>query len=156
MARKATRPKSVRTPKCPVCADLGRPAGHRAGNKACTSAHMKRKVGPSLKITERTSQEKAKVAETATNKEKATTNIEEANVVEMSDTTEQPKPQRVKSRLPRPKEIELVDRPAAEMTLQQQQQQQEETSQDTRNRVQRAAKARKSSGKVTRRLRKRR
>ncbi|TGZ47951.1 hypothetical protein DBV15_12204 [Temnothorax longispinosus] len=29
------------TPNCPVCADKGRPAGHRAGGKTCTSARGK-------------------------------------------------------------------------------------------------------------------
>lgn len=28
-------------PCCPVCTDLGRPAGHRAGDKACPSAHKR-------------------------------------------------------------------------------------------------------------------
>ncbi|XP_024879741.1 uncharacterized protein LOC112459706 [Temnothorax curvispinosus] len=30
-------------PQCPVCADLGRPAGHRAGGKSCTCAKAKAK-----------------------------------------------------------------------------------------------------------------
>lgn len=76
---------------------------------------MKRRVGPSLKSTETITQEKAKVVETTINREIATTNTEETNVVEMTDMSEQPKPQRVKSRLPRLKEIELVNRPVAEM-----------------------------------------
>lgn len=33
-------------PKCPVCTDLGRPANHRAGNKACTSAQTKGRIRP--------------------------------------------------------------------------------------------------------------
>lgn len=33
-------------PKCPVCTDLGRPANHRAGNKACTSVQTKRRIRP--------------------------------------------------------------------------------------------------------------
>lgn len=128
------------TPRCPVCG-LGE-ANHRAGNKACTSARIRRRVGPSPKPTKMTVQETSTVVET-------TINREEINTVEMTDITEQPKPQRVRSRLPRPKEIELVDRPVVEMLPQQQQQ--EEISQDIRDRAQRAAKAQKFNRKATRR-----
>lgn len=30
-------------PKCPVCADLGRPVNHHAGNKTCSSAYTQRR-----------------------------------------------------------------------------------------------------------------
>lgn len=123
-------------PKCPMCADLGRPANHRAGNKACTSARIKRRTGPPVKTTKVAAQEPSKTTETPTGRK-------EVSTVEMMDTTEQPKPQRVRSRLPR-----LKDTPSAEMMAQQEG---EEKSQDTRDRELRAAKAQKTCEKATRR-----
>lgn len=129
-------------PRCPVCADLGRLANHRAGNKACTSARMRKRTGSQSRPMKTVTQETPKAVE-------ITTNREETSTVEMTDMTEeQPKPQRVSSRLTRRREIELVDRPVTEMLPQQQR---EEKSQDTRDREQRAVKALKSSRKVTRR-----
>lgn len=38
-------------PRCPVCTDLGCPANHRAGNKACVSAQTKGRIRPTGDIT---------------------------------------------------------------------------------------------------------
>lgn len=141
------------TPRCPVCADLGRPAGHRAGNKACTSARMKSRAGLRDKNTEGATQERTQMAETMISKEKSMiTDKGETNAVEIMDMTEQPKPQRVRSKLPRLRDVELVDRSVEEIQSQpRQHQQEEEMSQDIRDRAQRAVKARKSCGKTARR-----
>lgn len=107
-------------PKCPVCADLGRPANHRAGNKACTSARIKRRTRPPGQTTREAPQEPPKTTETPAGRE-------DTNTVEMVDTTEQPKPQRVRSRLPK-----LEDTPSEMMALQEGGE--EEESQETRDR----------------------
>lgn len=119
-----------------MCTDLGRPANHRAGNKACLSAFTKRRMGPPPKPSKTNTQEEPKTAETATNRE-------DLNNVEMTHIAEQPKPQRVRSRLPRLKEVELVDRPAAEI-LSEPKQREEGKSQDTRDREKRAVKIQKA------------
>lgn len=128
-------------PKCPVCADLGRPANHRSGNKACTSAHAKkRRAAPAAKP-------KKVVTQVPAGTGGATSNREEPNntVSEMVDEMEQPKPQRVRPRFLKPQEMELVkDKSAAEMILQQR----EETSQDVRDREKRASKPRKTNRKA--------
>ncbi|XP_076224453.1 uncharacterized protein LOC143174604 [Nomia melanderi] len=44
---------SVSPPKCPVCSDMGRPAGHRLGSRACTSGTPKKGPERAGKKTER-------------------------------------------------------------------------------------------------------
>lgn len=50
-------------PKCPVCSDLGRPSNHRTGNRACTSAQIKSRARPSIKVGQIISENKDQRAE---------------------------------------------------------------------------------------------
>lgn len=135
-------------PRCPVCADLGRPANHRAGNKACSSAHTQRRR-PASRIrggdvrTQATTAAKTKeenfpteIAETkkgTTIKAAAAAMSETDNETEVTEAKEiypPPKPQRVK-KLPKIMGVELVDVSLESIP----------DSQDKRDREQRAIKA---------------
>lgn len=132
-------------PKCPVCTDLGRPANHRAGNRACTSAHGRRKMGPQVKTTKGIIREPPKAVEKTSREEPAAS-------TELMDTWEEPKPQRItRARLQlRPKEVELVKDKLVDDEVISQQPIGEKT-QDSRDREKRAAKSKKANQKVTRR-----
>lgn len=106
--------------KCPVCSDLGRPANHRAGNKACTSAYSKRRAGLTFKGSTRKTTQEAVPETTRKNTQEVAGSVpettrEQQDNVEMRDVTEeiteQPKPQRIRKR---PTETTLVDKAVEE------------------------------------------
>lgn len=136
--KRAIKPRNVRTPRGTQCARIWEdrqttvPETRHAYQRSQREGWDLRLQKPSKTNT----QEEPKTAETATNRE-------DLNNVEMTHIAEQPKPQRVRSRLPRLKEVELVDRPAAEI-LSEPKQREEGKSQDTRDREKRAVKIQKA------------
>lgn len=97
---RGTEPASAvrHVPRCPICGDLGFPANHRAGSKACAPARRRRRgevAAPVPAPPEKT------VASTA---EKRTANIGPSREEEDPETAlvESPKPQRVKKRRTEP------------------------------------------------------